>query len=107
MIDLGKSPPLAVAALRIHQQWSPDELLVEKQLPDDLKRTWPNAGMKSPKYRQRRFRRSLPAARTGKVSPAPPPPAQAARLEAGALFAHLMKCAILVLADMSVVVSGQ
>jgi gamma-glutamyltranspeptidase/glutathione hydrolase len=36
MIDLGKTPADALAAPRIHQQWSPDELLVERGLPDAL-----------------------------------------------------------------------
>jgi gamma-glutamyltranspeptidase/glutathione hydrolase len=34
MIDLGKTPTEALAAPRIHQQWSPDELSVERDLPD-------------------------------------------------------------------------
>jgi gamma-glutamyltranspeptidase/glutathione hydrolase len=38
MIDLGQTPKQAVAAPRIHEQWSPDELYVEKKLPDDLKK---------------------------------------------------------------------
>lgn len=37
MIDLGMTPRQAVAAPRIHQQWSPDELYVEKKFPADLK----------------------------------------------------------------------
>jgi gamma-glutamyltranspeptidase/glutathione hydrolase len=36
MLDLGKTPSEALAAPRIHQQWSPDELLVERNLPDAL-----------------------------------------------------------------------
>jgi gamma-glutamyltranspeptidase/glutathione hydrolase len=36
MIDLGKTPAEALAAPRIHQQWSPDELYVERGLPDTL-----------------------------------------------------------------------
>jgi gamma-glutamyltranspeptidase/glutathione hydrolase len=36
MIDLGKTPAEALAEPRIHQQWSPDELLVERGLPDAL-----------------------------------------------------------------------
>ena len=36
MIDLGKTPAEALAAPRIHQQWSPDELFVERSLPDAL-----------------------------------------------------------------------
>jgi gamma-glutamyltranspeptidase / glutathione hydrolase len=34
MLDLGQSPTDAIAAPRIHQQWSPDELMAEKALPD-------------------------------------------------------------------------
>lgn len=37
MIDLGKTPTEALAAPRIHQQWSPDELLVEKSLAENVK----------------------------------------------------------------------
>ena len=37
MIDLGKTPAEALAAPRVHQQWSPDELMVEKSLADKLK----------------------------------------------------------------------
>ena len=37
MLDLGKTPAEAMALPRIHQQWSPDELMVEKALPADLK----------------------------------------------------------------------
>ncbi len=33
MLDLGQSPTDAIAAPRIHQQWSPDELMAEKALP--------------------------------------------------------------------------
>ena len=33
MLDLGMTPAQAVAAPRVHQQWSPDELVVEKALP--------------------------------------------------------------------------
>jgi gamma-glutamyltranspeptidase/glutathione hydrolase len=33
MLDLGQTPQQAVAAPRIHQQWSPDELMFEKTLP--------------------------------------------------------------------------
>ncbi len=36
MLDLEMSPTEAVAAPRIHQQWSPDELMVEKALPDPV-----------------------------------------------------------------------
>lgn len=37
MLDLGMTPAEAVAAPRIHHQWSPDELMVEQTLPADLK----------------------------------------------------------------------
>jgi len=46
LIDLGETPSQAVAAPRIHQQWSPDELLVEKQLPEDVKRSLAQRGHK-------------------------------------------------------------
>jgi len=36
MIDLDKTPAEALAAPRIHQQWSPNELYVERGLPDAL-----------------------------------------------------------------------
>jgi len=36
MIDLGLSPAQALSAPRIHHQWSPDELMVEKTLPPDV-----------------------------------------------------------------------
>lgn len=36
MLDLGKTPAEAMALPRIHQQWSPDELMVEKAMPDDI-----------------------------------------------------------------------
>jgi len=38
MIDLDETPKQAVTAPRIHEQWSPDELYVEKKLPEDLKK---------------------------------------------------------------------
>jgi gamma-glutamyltranspeptidase/glutathione hydrolase len=34
MLDLGQTPQQAVAAPRIHQQWSPDEIMVERTLPE-------------------------------------------------------------------------
>lgn len=37
MLDLGQTPQQAVAAPRIHQQWSPDELMIEKALPDEIR----------------------------------------------------------------------
>lgn len=36
MLDLGMSPQQANAAPRIHHQWRPDELLVEKNLPSQI-----------------------------------------------------------------------
>src|SRR2546425_1742157 len=36
MLDLGITPEQAVAAPRIHQQWSPNELMIEQSLPEDL-----------------------------------------------------------------------
>lgn len=36
MIDLGKTAEAAAAELRFHQQWSPNELLVERGLPPSL-----------------------------------------------------------------------
>ena len=37
MLDLGKTPAEAIALPRIHQQWSPDELMVEKSLSANVK----------------------------------------------------------------------
>jgi len=37
MIDLGQTPLQAVSAPRLHQQWSPDELYVEKTMPKELR----------------------------------------------------------------------
>jgi gamma-glutamyltranspeptidase / glutathione hydrolase len=34
MLELGQSPQEAIAAARIHHQWSPDELMVESKLSD-------------------------------------------------------------------------
>lgn len=36
LLDLGLSPEAALAAPRIHHQWSPDELMVERSLPEPL-----------------------------------------------------------------------
>lgn len=36
LLDLGLTPRQAVAAPRIHQQWSPDELMIERRLPESL-----------------------------------------------------------------------
>ena len=37
MLDLGMSAPEAIAAPRIHHQWSPGELMVEQTLPQHLR----------------------------------------------------------------------
>ena len=37
MLDLGMTPAEAMAMPRIHQQWSPDELMVEKSLSPEIK----------------------------------------------------------------------
>jgi len=37
LLDLGLTPEQALAAPRIHQQWSPNELMVEELLPENLK----------------------------------------------------------------------
>ena len=44
MLDLGLTPAEALAQPRIHQQWSPDELLVEKSLPAPLQRALAERG---------------------------------------------------------------
>lgn len=36
MFDLGMTPEQAIAAPRIHHQWSPDRLIVERNLPPEL-----------------------------------------------------------------------
>jgi gamma-glutamyltranspeptidase/glutathione hydrolase len=46
MIDLGKTSEEALAAPRIHHQWSPDQLMVEKALSEDLKRALEKRGHK-------------------------------------------------------------
>ncbi len=38
LLDLGLSPKAALAAPRIHQQWLPDELMIEKKLPRQLQK---------------------------------------------------------------------
>lgn len=37
MLDLGMTPEQALASPRIHQQWSPNELMVEESLPENLR----------------------------------------------------------------------
>ncbi|MEO6035908.1 MAG: gamma-glutamyltransferase, partial [Verrucomicrobiota bacterium] len=46
MLDLGMDPKEAIAAPRIHQQWSPDELMVEDALPESLKAALRQRGQK-------------------------------------------------------------
>jgi gamma-glutamyltranspeptidase/glutathione hydrolase len=46
MIDLGQSPTEAIAAPRIHHQWSPGELMVEQALPENLKTALAQRGHK-------------------------------------------------------------
>jgi gamma-glutamyltranspeptidase/glutathione hydrolase len=46
LLDLGLTPQQAVAAPRIHQQWSPDELYVEAKLPAALKQALAQRGHK-------------------------------------------------------------
>ncbi len=46
MLDLGMTPQQAVAAPRIHQQWSPDKLYVESKLPVTLKESLAQHGHK-------------------------------------------------------------
>jgi gamma-glutamyltranspeptidase / glutathione hydrolase len=37
MLELGKAPEQAIAEPRIHHQWSPNELVIEKNLPPDTR----------------------------------------------------------------------
>ena len=37
MLDLGRSPEEAIAQPRIHHQWYPNELMIEKTLPRRLR----------------------------------------------------------------------
>jgi len=46
MLDLGMTPSKALAAPRIHQQWSPDEMIVEAKLPARLKKSLEQRGHK-------------------------------------------------------------
>jgi len=46
MLDLGMSPAEAIAAPRIHHQWSPGELMVEKSLPANLQSVLERRGHK-------------------------------------------------------------
>jgi gamma-glutamyltranspeptidase/glutathione hydrolase len=44
LLDLGMSAPEAIAAPRIHQQWSPAELMVEQSLPAHLRKALQQRG---------------------------------------------------------------
>ena len=46
LLDLGMSPPEALAAPRIHHQWSPGELMFERSLPPDLRAALEGRGHK-------------------------------------------------------------
>jgi len=46
LLDLGLSPAQAIAQPRIHHQWVPDELLVERTLPEPLQDGLKNRGHK-------------------------------------------------------------
>jgi gamma-glutamyltranspeptidase / glutathione hydrolase len=46
MLDFGMSPTEAVTRPRIHHQWSPDELMVERTLPSALKQALAGLGHK-------------------------------------------------------------
>lgn len=46
LLDLHHSPATALAAPRIHQQWSPDELFVESSLPEGLRNALEKCGHK-------------------------------------------------------------
>lgn len=46
MVDLGMTPAEALHAPRIHQQWSPDKLMVEEKLPAALKKALARRGHK-------------------------------------------------------------
>jgi gamma-glutamyltranspeptidase/glutathione hydrolase len=46
ILDLGKTPAEALAAPRIHHQWSPDELMVENELSTPVKENLQERGHK-------------------------------------------------------------
>jgi gamma-glutamyltranspeptidase/glutathione hydrolase len=46
MLDLNLSPQEAIAAPRVHHQWSPDELMVEKSLPAPIREALVSRGHK-------------------------------------------------------------
>lgn len=46
MLDLGMPPEMAIAQPRLHHQWSPDELEVERTLPESLRKSLEERGHK-------------------------------------------------------------
>jgi gamma-glutamyltranspeptidase/glutathione hydrolase len=46
MLDLGMPPEVAIAQPRLHHQWSPDELIVERALPESLQKALQEKGHK-------------------------------------------------------------
>ena len=46
MMDLGMTPEAAIAQPRIHHQWSPDELVVERALPKTVQKELEERGHK-------------------------------------------------------------
>jgi gamma-glutamyltranspeptidase / glutathione hydrolase len=44
MLDLGMTPQAAIAQPRIHHQWSPDELVVERTLPESMQKALKELG---------------------------------------------------------------
>lgn len=44
LLDLGQSPAEALAAPRLHHQWSPDELVVERAVPEQWRRALQERG---------------------------------------------------------------
>jgi len=46
MLDLGMPPEVAIAQPRLHHQWSPDELTVEKAMPIELQEALEQRGHK-------------------------------------------------------------
>ncbi len=46
MLDLGMSPEMAIAQPRWHHQWSPDEIVVEKSMPAELRAALAERGHK-------------------------------------------------------------
>ena len=81
VIDRKMSIAEAVAAPRIHDQWSPDEVVVERGLPPDLIRALEARGHKVAKVAPRTSANSIRSRR--RVSSAPPIRAPAARWRRG------------------------